>query len=108
MQDTKYHVGDVVIVRQDLDFRKCYWMRSGGKENAPWRNVVSDVVTEDMIELCGQTIEIEEIVDTVDGRKYRARGRYWTDDMFLIKSATSATANLYCEVCYGLCNSTSI
>lgn len=82
MQDTKYHVGDVVIVRQDLDFRKCYWMRSGGKENAPWRNVVSDVVTEDMIELCGQTIEIEEIVDTVDGRKYRARGRYWTDDMF--------------------------
>nr|DAX17660.1 MAG TPA: hypothetical protein [Caudoviricetes sp.] len=82
MQDTKYHVGDVVIVRQDLDFRKCYWMRSGGKENAPWRNVVSDVVTEDMIELCGQTIEIEEIVDTVDGKKYRARGRYWTDDMF--------------------------
>lgn len=82
MQDTKYHVGDVVIVRQDLDFRKCYWMRSGGKENAPWRNVVSDVVTEDMIELCGQTIEIEEIVDTVDGKKYKARGRYWTDDMF--------------------------
>ena len=81
MQDTKYHVGDVVIVRQDLDFRKCYWMRSGGKENAPWRNVVSDVVTEDMIELCGQTIEIEEIVDTVDGKKYRARGRYWTDDI---------------------------
>lgn len=74
MQDTKYHVGDVVIVRQDLDFRKCYWMRSGGKE--------SDVVTEDMIELCGQTIEIEEIVDAVDGKKYRARGRYWTDDMF--------------------------
>lgn len=82
MQDTKYHVGDVVIVRQDLDFRKCYWMRSGGKENAPWRNVVSDVVTEDMIELCGQTIEIEEIVDTIDGKKYKARGRYWTDDMF--------------------------
>lgn len=82
MQDTKYHVGDVVIVRQDLDFRKCYWMRSGGKENAPWRNVVLDVVTEDMIELCGQTIEIEEIVDTVDGKKYKARGRYWTDDMF--------------------------
>lgn len=82
MQDTKYHVGDVVIVRQDLDFRKCYWMRSGGKENAPWRNVVSDVVTEDMIELCGQTIEIEEIVDTIDGKKYRARGRYWTDGMF--------------------------
>lgn len=82
MQDTKYHVGDVVIVRQDLDFRKCYWMRSGGKENAPWRNVVSDVVTEDMIELCGQAIEIEEIVDTVDGKKYKARGRYWTDDMF--------------------------
>ena len=82
MQDTKYQVGDVVIVRQDLDFRKCYWMRSGGKENAPWRNVVSDVVTEDMIELCGQTIEIEEIVDTVDGKKYRARGRYRTDDMF--------------------------
>lgn len=82
MQDTKYHVGDVVIVRQDLDFRKCYWMRSGGKENALWRNVVSDVVTEDMIELCGQTIEIEEIVDTIDGKKYKARGRYWTDDMF--------------------------
>lgn len=82
MQDTKYHVGDVVIVRQDLDFRKCYWMRSGGKENAPWRNVVSDVVTEDMIELCGQTIEIEEVVDTFDGKKYKARGRYWTDDMF--------------------------
>lgn len=43
---------------------------------------VSDVVTEDMIKLCGQTIEIEAIVDMADGKKYRARGRYWTDDMF--------------------------
>lgn len=94
MQDTKYHVGDVVIVRQDLDFRKCYWMRSGGKENAPWRNVVSDVVTEDMIELCGQTIEIEEIVDTVDGKKYKARGRYWTDDMFSDQIGNEC----YCEL----------
>lgn len=93
MQDTKYHVGDVVIVRQDLDFRKCYWMRSGGKENAPWRNVVSDVVTEDMIELCGQTIEIEEIVDTVDGKKYKAKGRYWTDDMF----SDQISNECYCE-----------
>lgn len=81
MQDTKYHVGDVVIVRQDLDFRKCYYMRSGVKEDSHWREV-SDVVTGDMIELCGQTIEIEEVVDTVDGKKYKARGRYWTDDMF--------------------------
>lgn len=94
MQDTKYHVGDVVIVRQDLDFRKCYWMRSGGKENAPWRNVVSDVVTEDMIELCGQTIEIEEIVDTIDGKKYKARGRYWTDDMFSDQIGNEC----YCEL----------
>ena len=53
MQDTKYHVGDVVIVRQDLDPKKYYWMRSGVKDDAPWRNVVSDVVTEDMRELCG-------------------------------------------------------
>lgn len=52
MQDTKYHVGDVVIVRQDLDPKKYYWMRSGVKDDAPWRHV-SDVVTEDMIELCG-------------------------------------------------------
>lgn len=81
MQDTKYHVGDVVIVRQDLDFRKCYYMRSGVKEDSHWREV-SDVVTGDMIELCGQTIEIEEIVGTIDGKKYKARGRYWTDDMF--------------------------
>lgn len=81
MQDTKYHVGDVVIVRQDLDPKKYYWMRSGVKDDAPWRHV-SDVVTEDMIELCGQTIEIEEIVGTVDGKKYKAKGRYWTDDMF--------------------------
>lgn len=81
MQDTKYHVGDVVIVRQDLDLRKYYYMRSGVKEDGHWRKA-SDVVTGDMIELCGQTIEIEEIVDTVDGRKYKARGRYWTDDMF--------------------------
>lgn len=81
MQDTKYHVGDVVIVRQDLDLKKCYWMRSDVKEDALWRNV-SDVVTKDMIELCGQTIEIEAIVDMADGKKYRARGRYWTDDMF--------------------------
>ena len=81
MQDTKYHVGDVVIVRQDLDLRKYYYMRSGVTEDGHWRKV-SDVVTGDMIELCGQTIEIEEIVDTVDGKKYKARGRYWTDDMF--------------------------
>lgn len=81
MQDTKYHVGDVVIVRQDLDLRKYYYMQSGVKEDGHWRKA-SDVVTGDMIELCGQTIEIEEIVDTVDGRKYKARGRYWTDDMF--------------------------
>lgn len=81
MQDTKYHVGDVVIVRQDLDLRKYYYMRSGVKEDDHWRKV-SDVVTGDMIELCGQTIEIEEVVDTVDGKKYKARGRYWTDDMF--------------------------
>lgn len=81
MQDTKYHVGDVVIVRQDLDLRKYYYMRSGVKEDGHWRKA-SDVVTGDMIELCGQTIEIEEIVDTVDGRKYKTRGRYWTDDMF--------------------------
>lgn len=81
MQDTKYHVGDVVIVRQDLDLRKCYYMRSGVKEDSHWREVL-DVVTEDMIELCGQTIEIEEVVGTVDGKKYKARGRYWTDDMF--------------------------
>ena len=47
MQDTKYHVGDVVIVRQDLDLRKYYWMRSGVKEDSHWREV-SDVVTEDM------------------------------------------------------------
>ena len=81
MQDTKYHVGDVVIVRQDLDLRKYYYMRSGVKEDGHWRKA-SDVVTGDMIELCGQTIEIEEIVDTFDGRKYKERGRYWTDDMF--------------------------
>ena len=81
MQDTKYHVGDVVIVRQDLDLRKYYYMRSGVKEDGHWRKA-SDVVTGDMIELGGQTIEIEEIVDTFDGRKYKARGRYWTDDMF--------------------------
>lgn len=81
MQDTKYHVGDVVIVRKDLDPKKYYWMRSGAKEDDPRRGV-SDVVTEDMIELCGQTIEIEAIVNMADGKKYRARGRYWTDDMF--------------------------
>ena len=93
MQDTKYHVGDVVVVRQDLDLKKCYWMRSGVKEDAPWRNV-SDVVTEDMIELCGQTIEIEEIVDTIDGKKYKARGRYWTDDMFV---GLVNESEYYCE-----------
>lgn len=81
MQDTKYHVGDVVIVRKDLGLKKYYWMRSGAKEDNPRRGV-SDAVTEDMIELCGQTIEIEAIVDMADGKKYRARGRYWTDDMF--------------------------
>lgn len=84
MQDTKYHVGDVVIVRHDLDLKKRYYMRSGAKEDAPQRGV-SDVVTEDMIELYGQTIEIEAIVDMADGKKYRARGRYWTDDMFFDK-----------------------
>lgn len=93
MQDTKYHVGDVVIVRQDLDLKKRYWMRSGVKENAPWRNAVSDVVTEDMIKLCGQTIEIEEIVDTIYGKKYRARGRNWTDDMFYDQIGNEC----YCE-----------
>ena len=92
MKDTKYHVGDAVVVRQDLDLKKCYWMRSGVKEDSPWRNV-SDVVTEDMIELCGQTIEIEEIVDTIDGKKYRARGRYWTDDMFIGLAGNEC----YCE-----------
>ena len=92
MQDTKYHVGDVVIVRQDLDLRKYYYMRSGVKEDGHWRKA-SDVVTEDMIKLCGQTIEIEEIVDTVDGRKYKARGRYWTDDMF----SNQIGNECYCE-----------
>jgi hypothetical protein len=92
LQDTKYHVGDVVIVRHDLDLKKRYYMRSGAKEDDPRRSV-SDVVTEDMIELCGQTIEIEAIVDMADGKKYRARGRYWTDEMFF----DSGEVECFCE-----------
>lgn len=92
MKDTKYHEGDLVVVRPDLDLKCCYWMRSGVKEDAPWRNV-SDVVTEDMMEYCGQAIKIEGLVDTVDGKKYRAKGRYWTDDMF----SGPAGSECYCE-----------
>lgn len=72
-------------------------MRSGGKENAPWRNVVSDVVTEDMIELCGQTIEIEEIVDTVDGKNTKQEVATGQTTCFLTKSATNATVNRFCK-----------
>lgn len=80
MKDTKYHVGDAVIVRPDLNLKTCYFMYSG-KADTPW-GTCSDVVTEDMMEFRGQAIKIEGLVDTIDGRKYKAKGRFWTDDMF--------------------------
>lgn len=92
MKGTKYHVGDIVVVRPDLNLGRHYFMQSGIKDDEPWRSV-SDIVTEDMMEFRGQSIKIERIVDVVDGKKYTAKARYWTDEMFI----DSAEAECFCE-----------
>ena len=69
-----YLVGDQVVVRNDLNQIERYYM-SGSRE-------VSDIATDDMVKLRGQTVTISEICSS---GKYRVRElqlRVWTDEMF--------------------------
>jgi len=88
---SKYHVGDRVVVRDDLNTHTSY--------NMEWRGAIPDgaylgglVAVTQMLELAGRTVEIAEIND----ENHWATGTYkicfdslepdgdfaWTDEMF--------------------------
>lgn len=80
MKELLYKPGDLVRVRPDLNLKSRYSMKSGERDK--YGQYPSDVATEDMCELAGQVINIEKYIDLQVGRKYYARTRYWTDEMF--------------------------
>ena len=81
MNECMYKPGDQVRVRPDLNMESTYRMMSGERNNDG--EYPHDVATEDMCKLAGQAINIERYIDLQVGRKYRAMGRYWVDEMFV-------------------------
>lgn len=81
MKGLLYKPGDLVRVRPDLNLKSRYSMKSGKRDK--YGQYPSDVATEDMCKLAGQVINIEKYIDLQVGRKYYARTRYWTDEMFV-------------------------
>lgn len=80
MQDTKYHVGDVVIVRQDLDINTVY--QTFGGKNAGYRATP----TLNMVRLAGSEFEIKEYSRSQKTVKLKCCGSYWTEQMLIPKS----------------------
>ena len=81
LQDTKYHKGDIVVIRADLNQEDNYFMQSGPLNSS--NEYSSDIATNDMCELRGQKITIDYLSSGLfGGKKYRAKGRWWTDEMF--------------------------
>lgn len=72
MSETKYKVGDVVKVRDDLETGKKYYMKSGFEH---------DSVVDSMLTFRGKSVTIESITST---GKYSIVGDCynWTDEMF--------------------------
>lgn len=69
----RYSVGDIVVVRPDLQTGIRYANVDGS---------ATDVATTDMIDKAGTEVVISNITSN---HKYRVKGSYrvWTDDMFL-------------------------
>jgi hypothetical protein len=80
LQDTKYHVGDVVIVRQDLDINTVY--QTFGGKNAGYRATP----TLNMVRLAGSEFEIKEYSRSQKTVKLKCCGSYWTEQMLIPKS----------------------
>ena len=71
---SKYNIGDVVRVRNNLELNTDYFMDDGTNYNR---------INKDMIEFCGKLVHIYKI-DLYDGQYFiqeDARWR-WTDEMF--------------------------
>ena len=68
MIDTKYQVGDIVTVRDDLVEGRVYYMDGG--EGSP-----SDTYVDQMMEFLGKQCEITEITEY---GKYRIEGSFLT------------------------------
>lgn len=81
----KYNIGDKVLVRPDLVSDESYSMEDDS-ENA-------NVVTNEMLELCGTVVTIEDI----DEEQYYIEecGFRWTDGMFVGKVDDSEESNNY-------------
>ena len=77
MMDCRYHKGDKVIVRPDLDVLKTYCMASG-----PKKGMIYYYVVDRMVEQAGKIFTIKDI--DKDGKGYRLEEYpyFWTDEMF--------------------------
>lgn len=78
MRDTKYHVGDVVIVRHDLVKSETYCMENDSGGYA--------YVTEPMMKRVGTEVVISDIEEIGGHSMYHidggSRSLFWTDGMF--------------------------
>lgn len=78
MRDTKYHVGDVVIVRSDLEKSKGYCMENDAEGYA--------YVEEHMLKRAGTEVVISDIDEIGGHSMYHIEGGsrsiFWTDGMF--------------------------
>lgn len=78
MRDTKYHVGDVVIVRSDLKKSETYCMENDAGGYA--------YITEHMLKRAGTEVVISDIDKIGEHSMYHIEGGsqsiFWTDGMF--------------------------
>ena len=78
--DYRYHPGDKVMVRPDLNKNKTYLMTSG-----PSKGVESYFVTSIMERQAGKIFTIKDIAAAEDGYHLEEIEFGWTDEMFVTK-----------------------
>lgn len=76
--ELKYHVGDKVVIRQDLKMGEMYRMYSGPMHGQYTYNTVPS-----MEQLAGKFATIERICDGGIGYRLEEYGFSWTDEMLL-------------------------
>jgi hypothetical protein len=86
--DYRYKIGEAVLVRDDLNYRTFYNMRSG-----PYPKDNINIATLEMSELHGQLVHIKAYTSAGQYLVKETGSSKWTDDMF----SGPAGNECYCE-----------
>lgn len=78
--ELKYHVGDKVMIRPDLNINTVY--QTFGGKNAGYRTIP----TMNMVRLAGMESEVKEYSKSQKTVKLKCCGFYWTEQMLIPQS----------------------